>query len=319
MTAATTLDPGRTAVARLLRLVEAGFPDLSEADVDGELGAAAAALRAAEVLRPAAPRSTVPCPGCEAEALQVCFVPRAAGGRRAMVACRTCGPTPVDESLLRSWRIDVDRLVRLAAEAAGGAAGAAARLTPTLWHLGRVPAPWRSKDAYLALRTRPEDRAAAAALLARRPKAVLFLPTTAALVAWAGGPPEVVLSLDRLLTVEDGRLFFDADGFAAAVRESGPVAPKRRASRAGIRLKQIRDIKNAIAGHIRAARDNAYRTKDLTGIPALLPRPARECFGAQAGLNKIQTSRCFNHVDGREIVELYERAADLDWIMFRPP
>jgi hypothetical protein len=308
------------AIAEFLRRLEAGYREFRDVDAERDFGSAWAEFWGAGFLRRAHPRTAVPCPECEADALPVTFLDQAGGARsKPSVNCPRCGLTPVAVAALRQSRLDIGRLVAAIGRAAGAADGAAAQLAPHLWHLGRLPSAVRSKDAYLTTRTGPEDHAAKNAVLARRPKAILFLPTRRAMAMWVSGPPEVVLSLDSFVSFAGGRLVFDAPAFGSAVQEAGSAPRRRPAGRGGIRLKQIRDITGAVREHIRDARDSAYRDVDSGRDPKLLPRPTQAEFGARVGLDTSQTSRCFNHEAAGELWDLFELAADLYRVMARPP
>jgi hypothetical protein len=304
---------------QFLRLVEGGG-GLFDAEAERVLGPVWGTARAAGFVRPTTPSPTAGCPECAgAQVGRVHYLAnRVTGATTPYMACPDCGLIDVPEAALRRSLVDEPAFVAAVGRALGTFPGAATQVGPTAWYLGRIPSFARSKVAYLVLRVRPKDQGGLNALLATRPKAVLFFPTPAAVAAWPSDMPEVRLPLTDYLTLIDDRLAFDGDGLAALLRDDAGVRQKRVTGK-GVRPKQIRELKRVLEDRARAARDHAYSARDRTGTPLLLPRLTREEFGALAGLSKTQTSHCFNHPDAEEVRLLYDLLADLDWVMSRPP
>jgi hypothetical protein len=292
-------------------------------DVEGEqaLGPLWAAVRDLGLLQPTTPSRWIACPACPTgHVSRVDYLPdRVTGSVAPYLFCPDYGLVDVPEAALCRSLIDEPRFVAAVGQALGTFPGASTRIGTAAWQLGRLRSPLRSKTAYLVLRVRPKDQPELTALFATRPKAVLFLPTPAAEAAWPSDEPEARLPLSDFLTLTDGRLECDRPGLAAALRNDAPARPKVKSSGGGVRLKQINGLRKELQRHIRAARDYAFRRRQLTGEAALLTRPTQEQFGDRVGLSKYQTSNCFNHEEGRELKLLFDRAGDLDWIMSGGP
>ncbi len=97
----------------------------------------------------------------------------------------------------------------------------------------------------------------------------------------------------------------------AEPRSPKKPAPTRRQTRAGDIDALVAELKQ----HLRSARDFAYHTRDVDGVPALLPRPSQKDLARRLGITESRVSRSLN--DGRaiELQLLWNLADDLDQVL----
>ena len=90
---------------------------------------------------------------------------------------------------------------------------------------------------------------------------------------------------------------------------------KKRSTPRPTRATDIAALTNEMIEHIKAARNHAVTTRDLTGEAQLLPRPSQKELAQRAGVSESSVSRCLKHKAARELRILWELALDLDQII----
>ncbi len=241
------------------------------------------------------------------------------GGVRPVLQCRECGPIPLDPAVLRRWAVDVPAVAAAVLRLAGGTGHPAEAVLGRLWHLGRINAAGRSRDAYLARAVHAEARAGVAAALAGRPAAVVFVPTEAAAGRWGTATRNPVVALEAAVTLGPAGLTFDPTAVDARLPGGAPVEraprPKKRAGPATTNER----LTAALVAHLRAARAHALATADQPCGSQLLPRPTMQFLADEVGVSPPTVTRRFREPAGRVLRLYWEWAADIHSVLnFRP-
>lgn len=293
---------------------DSGFgPD----DVAGWPAGALDRLVAAGVVAEAGAAAAVRCPGCDHDHVEpVRWVGTPV--RRAFVTCPEAGLVRVDPAALRRWAVD-PRAVAVAVLRLAGGTGAPAEVVPgRLWHLGRIRAAGRARDAYLARGVNAETRPAVAAALAGRPSAVVFVPTEAAAARWGGAPRNPLVAVESAVPLGPEGLTFDPAAVEARVPDAGPTAGKKVTPKRAVREAAIAKLTTELREHLRTARDHAYATLALSKTAKLLKRPTQLQLAKRTGLSKWVVSRCLRDKSAHVLRHLWAAALDLGRVMLSP-
>lgn len=128
--------------------------------------------------------------------------------------------------------------------------------------------------------------------------------------------PNPAAALETVVTLTGDAVSFDPGAVEAALADRDLLTPvPRKATKGGPLAKNIARLTNAVIEHLRAARDHAYATRDMTGTPKLLERPTQQHFAALLKLPEYTVSRCFSHRDARELNRYWDLALDLGGIL----
>jgi hypothetical protein len=122
----------------------------------------------------------------------------------------------------------------------------------------------------------------------------------------------------RQRTLPEGctlRLVFDT-GPTVAVEPATVVSarvkpPKKRGERAA----KIERLTAELILHLKAAKENAHSTRDLTGTPKLLSRPTQKDLAKRTKMSAYHVSRCLNDASARELRLYWEAALDLGKVL----
>ncbi len=188
-----------------------------------------------------------------------------------------------------------------------------------LWHLGRAAWAGRPREVYFARLVHNRSRPAIVAALAPRPKAVLLLPTEAAARAWGATTPNPVVSLESAVSLGPDGLTFDPGPVESRLAETGLTGTgatrKRPVPKRATRAAAIDSLTRELVAHLRAAREHALSTQEITGEPALLPRPTKRHLAELTGLSPSAVTRCFQDDTARELRLYWDLALDLDRVL----
>lgn len=298
----------------ILKRLESNPPSL----LTRELGTAFEILVGLGLLRQAEPATSMPCAECgDSRLLPITYIrDEVDRSMRGYTACAHCGVNAVDMSCVQRWNIDVCALIERTLAACDDVQLDVSELIPDrLWAAGRTSWPGRSQELYFARGyCRGRDDAVVDALR-RRSKTVLLMPTEAAVVRWGDATENVVVSLEAVARLTDGGIELSRDlieaRFATTKQRASSPKPRRRSTR----TVDIERLEKELIAHLRAARDHAVMTRDLSGQPSLLDRPTKEQLGKQAGVSPSSVTRCFQDKAGEKLRFLWELAADLDRII----
>jgi hypothetical protein len=304
---------------RTLRRLDDEPPVFFADEVDRHLSPIRDRLVGLGLLRETTPATCVPCRHCgNGHVARVEFARSSRTGRtHAYLPCPECGPVEVRPDHLKRWTVDAAALVAVLARAAGIAGTAQEVLAGRLWRVGKASWGGRPREAYFARHVHEGCRPAVQAELARRPKALVFVPTEEAARRWGDGTPNPIIALEAVLSLGTEGPEFDTSYVEARLFDAGLLdaparkPPRKRAERAG----KIEALVREIAEHLRAARDHAFTTRDTLGTPELLPRPSQQDLAKRAGLTETDVSRCLKDPAARELRLLWETALELDKVL----
>ena len=283
-----------------------------------ELGTALDPLVGLGLLRQAEPATSVPCGECgDSGLLPITYIRDEVDGQmHGYTACAHCGVNAVGASSIHRWNIDVHAVLEKTLAGCDNVQLDVIEIIPgRLWAAGRTSWPGRSQELYFARGYRRGRDDAVVDMLRRRPKTVLLMPTEAAVVRWGDATDNVVISLEGVARLTDGGIELSRDllesRFATTKQRPSPPKPRRRSSRAV----NIERLEKELITHLRAARDHAVMTRDLSGEALLLDRPTKEQLGKQAGVSSSSVTRCFQDEAGEKLRYLWDLAADRDRIV----
>lgn len=151
--------------------------------------------------------------------------------------------------------------------------------------------------------------------MGRHPAAIVLTATAEDAEVWHAHGPQLLVPLGEVLTF-DGTLGGDTAAIETLFVGRTPAKPVRTTNgkKAGI-LVHIDRLRRELIEHVRAARRYAFDQRDRTGEPRLLERPTKAQLGRLVGLQRYQVTRCFEDPAGRELVLLWEVAADLEQVL----
>ncbi len=303
------------ALRSILSRWECSPPAIGTAEANGEFRHVFPMLRKRSIVRPITPAASIECSDC-GELRRINYVNAAGGDCHGFISCSQCGSLEVPAGLLERWEIHSDAF--LAASFHGTKLSVHEHLPGQLWQVGKANWAGRTREIWFARSCRVDAVDAAVTVLARRPKALLFVPTEVAIGYWQVEVSNLVISLEQALTILDSAFHLDVGYVEGKIIDAGmgpdavsTVRTKRRASR----VTNIELLKNTLIEHLLAARDHAFETQERTGQPQLLPRPSRKELGDFTGLKSYQVTKCFQDKGAAELNLYLETANDLDQIM----
>lgn len=88
------------------------------------------------LLRPTTPAPTMPCEVCGRRHTERVVFLSDAGGMRAYVPCRVCGPTRIDPDRLQRWELDLGALTKLVSTELACRGQTAELVSQRFWQLG---------------------------------------------------------------------------------------------------------------------------------------------------------------------------------------
>jgi hypothetical protein len=119
----------------------------------------------------------------------------------------------------------------------------------------------------------------------------------------------------RQLLYAGGRFVGATDPNNVDSVQAGKDTAKRRTRKRAQRAAKIELLVNELTRHLRAARDHAFATKNLTGTPELLPRPSQRELAKWTGLTESDVSRCLKDSRARELRLCWDTAVDLEQLL----
>ncbi len=156
------------------------------------------------------------------------------------------------------------------------------------------------------------------AALATHPKAVLFFPTETAAAKWSTTFPNPIVALEVVASLKPDGIAFDPSVVEIRLLDAGLVqgsVRKRPRRKRSDRACKIERLTKEVLEHLQAANENALSTKEITGTPALLPRPSQQDLAKRCGLTESDVTRCFQDDTARPLNLYWEMALDLDQVM----
>lgn len=296
-------------------------PPLFHADeVQGQLGSAFDRLVTLGLLRESAPAECAPCWDCGDGFVGriTCVHDASTGHRRAYIHCPECGVKEVSFDHLRRWVVPHEDALGVLANASGLAGGVTECVTNHLWRIGYGVFSQHRRDVYFARNVYDANCDDIVAVLVKRPKALLLVPTPANAERWQSELPHVTVALEDAFAFTYGQIRFDAGLVESRYAEIDslprPHVPKRRA----VRSAKIEKLTSVLVAHLQAARDHAFTRQAQTGVPELLPRPMQQELARMLGMSETDVSRCLKDKSARELRIYWQTASQLDHIMKWP-
>ena len=268
------------------------------------------------ILRSSKPGASATCPDCgNLLRVQIEF-DRAAKVSRGYISCPDCGINETNLDLLRRWNIDIERLLLVLFARSTANISLSQIISGRIWRIGKAKWAGRQREILFAL---GKSETAEIAIVGKRPKSILFVLEETDAACWSLSSPNIVIAIESVVAADGDGIAFDVAHveakIAAANSDASEVRPKPPKKR-GSRTAGIEALKKELVDHIRAAREHAVATRDLTGTPELLTCPTKEKLGELAGgMGSHTVSRCFNDPAGHELKTLWELAHDLDRII----
>lgn len=263
------------------------------------------------------PSSCVPCwdCGCGFVGRVEFLLHRRTETRRPYTHCPECGVKEVAPESLKRWTVDATGCLAAISEAAGIRGPASEVVAGHLWRVGRAVWGQRQREVYFARHVHEGNRAGVVQGLATHPKAILLVPTHESAERWDGTTPNLVLALEGIVGIEDGKLSFDTSFIESRLAELNVPKAKSPAPKRAGRAAKIEALVAVLVDHLRAAHDHAFVTRDQTDSAELLPRPSQQELARLAGMSESDVSRCLADESARELRLYWEIALDLDQIM----
>lgn len=310
-------DHNRDPLFLLLRYLEMGRKTLAADEAAHDFGTAWPTFLSMGFLRLAAPARLLPCPDCNDGLLPIHgLAPTAQSATTLHLLCPDCGLVAIDSSQVTRYAIQLKTIVSSIAMTAGAVKQPLVQVQRHLWRLGLMPAPVRSKEAFVVTGPVQGRGLTIRRFFRRNPKAILLFPTTLGRQNWKGKVPEIVTSIGEFLSLQNGSLHFDQAKFGSALRDLIPAEKaKKRTARRAPRSTAIEKLEQEIEAHLVAARDYARHTRDTTGEPQLLPRPTQRELGRRLRFSESRVSNCLRDPKARTLKLLWETALNLDDIL----
>ena len=283
-----------------------------------ELGNALQTMRALGLLSQAEPARCLPCSECSGgRFLPVEFVRDDVGQTtHGYIACPECGLTEVNTVQLERWRIDPLALLVVTVQSILPSCQPTELVAGKLWRVGRIKLAGHPREILFAAGYRPRTGSSVVASLRTRTKTILLMPSELGVTHWSNSTGNLVLALESFTLPNDGGIALDVEALEDRVAGFfGKQTPKPKAKRRSSRLADIAALERELTEHLRAARDQAVVTQDLTGSPKLLPRPSKEELGKRAKVTPSSVTRCFQDDKGEKLRLMWELAADIDRIL----
>lgn len=291
---------------------ESNPPTIYAREAHGELHEVFATLREQSLVRSLTPAGAANCTECSRRC-RVEFVTDTASVARGFIDCPDCGLQEVPPRMLARWEIDTPAM--LAALFRDAVLNVQQRVPHRLWHIGKATWAGRSRELWFARAVQLHQATEIVNVLRSRPKAILFTPTEIAAERCREATGNLVIPLEAAIVLEANTLGLDVEYIEGRICDAGLTAdttPIRRPKKRAVRAANIEALRKALIEHLRAARDHAFATEDLSGQSQLLPRPTQKALGQETGLTESDVSRCFKDPEARELRIYWEIASDLE-------
>ena len=286
---------------------------------NSEIGKGLPILQRLGFLRKAESATSLPCPECDGStSLPIQFLRnRKTEKSHAYISCPQCGLTEIDLQQLDRWRIDpVSVLKAILAKLAKAPREPTETIPGQLWNAGKIHLAGHLREVFFIAGYRTTHGAAIKTILRTRPKSIVLMPSEIGVTRWGAGSDNFVVAIESFA-------FLDADGVGVhrdllenrILSFFGGPKPKARPKRRESRLGDIEALEQEFTQHLRAARDYAVTTRDMTGTPKLLPRPTRDEFAKRAGVSASSVTRCMGDPAGWKLQRMWDIADDLDAII----
>jgi hypothetical protein len=299
----------------ILKRLESESPKLAKC----ELGDAWQRYLELGWLRPAEPVRALPCPECDgARLLPLAFIQHQTTKlSHAYLACPECGSVEIDVRQLERWRIDPLAVVKTMTRNLFPASNLPAEILPgRLWRVGKVALAGKPREIFFTCGFRPSLGTAVLGALHGRTKSVLWMPSEIGVSRWSKATSHLVLALDSLAVSAQQEVELDQQLLESRVAAHFCEMPKKtKPKRRSVRMANIEALQRELREHLRAARDHAVTSRDLSGEAQLLPRPTKEELGKRARVSPSAVTRCFSDEAGANLRLMWEWAADLDRIL----
>jgi hypothetical protein len=278
---------------KILSRWETSPPILNSPECGGRLAPIVARLREQSILRPTTPASAFSCTEC-GERRSLTYITDDAGKTHGYIHCQ-CGVSPVAEELLKRWQIDSPALL-------GAIFGAIRfdlqeRVAGLLWQVGKATWVGRAREVWFVRSFVPGEVDLIARALKSRPKAVLFACLEATAIRLQERLPNPILALESTVSWAADGLAFDSTYVEGRLVDLGvgiEPAKGRPTKKRSNRAADIEALTKEMIKHLRAAKQHAKSTEELTGEPELLPRPTQKALGERVDLPEWAVSRCFD-------------------------
>jgi hypothetical protein len=271
------------------------------------------------LLRPAEAASSSTCRECDgSRALNVEFIHGTQPGLlHGYIHCSECGFTEIDPRDLDRWRVDPAAVVKSTVRSLAPSAREPTEIIPErLWNAGKVHLMGQLRELFFVPGVRSTAAEPVTQYLRTRKKCIVLVPSELGVARWGDATENLVLAIESIARLEVTGIVVDREILESRIasffgESQRKTPPKRRESRLG----DIDALVKEMVEHLRAARDHAVTTRDLTGTPELLPRPTQLELGKRAGVTESSVSRCLKDENGVLLRRLWAMAADVDAIL----
>ena len=299
----------------ITRRLESSPPRMSRNELRGSI----ATLEQLGLIRPAEAASTSICRDCDGgRALSVEFIrDRQSGSMHGYIHCSHCGLTEVEPRELDRWRIDPLALLRAVMAKLTPAPREPAEVIPgRLWNAGKVHLLGQLREVFFVTGYRTATGASVVDFLRTRTQCIVLMPSEIGVARWGAASNNLLLAIESFAKLEDSGIALDQQPLETRVAAFfGSKKPKAPPKRRSSRLAGLDALERELAEHLRAARDHAISSRDLSGEAKLLKRPTRDQLARRAKISPPAATRCFQDEAGAKLRMMWELANDLDAII----
>jgi hypothetical protein len=261
------------------------------------------------------------CHECPEQSIEdvVYTVDEETGQTQGYLPCYFAGPVRVPDERLQQWRVDLPQLMRMAFAHMDRGGQLEEQIRKRVWRMGKAKWAGTWWTVFFARRLFGRDALKVIREAGFTSRSVVFVPTVTPDPDVRGDIPSPFIPLSLVLSWGPDGLRFDHDYVAsqleAIVAGSSKERTTARRPKRATRAAAIEALTREMEAHLRAARDHAYSTRDLTGTPTLLPRPTMDDLAKRLSVNRSTVKRCLDDETAYSLQYLWDLAADLDRIM----
>ena len=172
------------------------------------------------------------------------------------------------------------------------------------------------REVFFIAGYRSSSGSALTTYLRTHPKCIVLMPSEIGVARLGTSSENFVVAIESFAFLDGGNINVQRDVLEKRIAYFfGDSKPKTRPKRRESRLGDIEALELEFTEHLRAARDYAVTTRDMTGTPKLLPRPTRDEFAKRAGVSASSVTRCMGDPAGWKLQRMWQIADDLDAII----
>lgn len=286
---------------------------------NSEIGKGLPILERLGFLRKAESATSLPCQECDGgTSLPIQFLRnRESGKSHAYISCPHCGLTEVELQQLDRWRIDPVAVLQAILRSISKAVRQPTEVFPgQLWNAGKIHLAGQLREVFFIAGYRSSSGSALTTYLRTHPKCIVLMPSEIGVSRLGTASENFVVAIESFAFLDGGNINVQRDVLEKRIAYFfGDSKPKTRPKRRESRLGDIEALELEFTEHLRAARDYAVTTRDLTGTAKLLKKPTRDEFAKRAGVSASSVTRCMADPAGWKLQRMWHLADDLDAII----